>query len=308
MLKYHFAAVEKKLLAEFDMQKHAGHNLHKGNPREWFISQFLENHLPQRISIGTGEIIDANSKQGESRNQNDIVLYLDNFPKLNFGGITDCFLAESVVATVEVKSNLTEVEFEKAVKSAYNTKKLSLNKANEYVFGGVSSSIRSFIIAYDGPVNHSTLANWVEKVYKKLNIPLNALPNSPERVLQSASAIDGVFILNKGYVLFDNHTISLMPETARNRCSWTGCSEDVLLMFFLLLTNLSSSVSIFNVDITKYLKNIIFNSTHYEVAKNIVKPFQISSFETDLGIPSTTTGNFINDTGAFNVNTSPELS
>jgi len=62
MLKTHVDAVEGLLLEISKIPANSGHSLHKGTPREAFIRTFLESHLSESVSLGTGEIIDANSK------------------------------------------------------------------------------------------------------------------------------------------------------------------------------------------------------------------------------------------------------
>lgn len=57
-----------------------------GTPRESFIQSFLKDHLSEKVAISTGEVIDANSRPGQRRNQHDIVVYKREFPKLDFGG------------------------------------------------------------------------------------------------------------------------------------------------------------------------------------------------------------------------------
>src|SRR5712692_83027 len=104
MLKSHVDAVEGSLLETSKIPANSGHSIHKGTPREAFIRQFLEGHLSERVAVGTGEIIDANSKPKEQRNQIDIVIYKRDYPRLDFGGGINGFLVESVVATIEVKS------------------------------------------------------------------------------------------------------------------------------------------------------------------------------------------------------------
>ena len=109
MLKSHFEAIESKLKAQFDMTHNMGHATNKGSSREVFIKEFLKHHLSERIGIGTGEIIDANSKPGDARNQHDIIIYKNDYPKLHFDNSDiDIFLAESVLATIEIKSTLDE--------------------------------------------------------------------------------------------------------------------------------------------------------------------------------------------------------
>src|SRR5277367_2846337 len=102
MLKAHLDAVERHLLAISKVPANAGHTLHRGTPREAFIKEFLISHLSARASVGTGEIIDATSLPRQQRNQFDIVIYKADYPKIDLGGGISAFLAESVIATIEV--------------------------------------------------------------------------------------------------------------------------------------------------------------------------------------------------------------
>ena len=45
MLENHTNAIEKVLLAQSLAARNAGHPNLRGGPREWFIRDFLENHL-----------------------------------------------------------------------------------------------------------------------------------------------------------------------------------------------------------------------------------------------------------------------
>ncbi|MBB6246225.1 DUF6602 domain-containing protein [Rhodanobacter sp. A1T4] len=66
-------AKENALIAISRIPANSGHSLHKGTPREAFIREFLQSHLPENVAIGTGEIIDASSQPRAQRNQFDIV-------------------------------------------------------------------------------------------------------------------------------------------------------------------------------------------------------------------------------------------
>src|SRR5689334_12815820 len=92
VLKSHLEAVERHLLSTAQIPANSGHSLHKGTPRESFIKEFLEGHLSERLAVGTGEIIDADSKPGEQRHQLDIVLYKRDYPRIQFGGGISGFL------------------------------------------------------------------------------------------------------------------------------------------------------------------------------------------------------------------------
>ncbi|MCW5698334.1 MAG: hypothetical protein KIT00_00660 [Rhodospirillales bacterium] len=84
MLRNHMDAREGHLVAISQVPANAGHSLHKGTPREAFVREFLETHLPSNVSIGTGEIIDAYSQPGQQRNQFDIVILQAVISKIRF--------------------------------------------------------------------------------------------------------------------------------------------------------------------------------------------------------------------------------
>ena len=132
MLKAHLDAVEQHLLHVSRIPANAGHTLHRGTPREAFIKEFLTNHLSAKLAVGTGEIIDASSLPREPRNQFDIVIYKAEYPKLHLGGEVNAFLAESVVATIEVKSLLTDKDLDSAIGNASRAKKTD-EKSDHFV-------------------------------------------------------------------------------------------------------------------------------------------------------------------------------
>jgi hypothetical protein len=255
MLQAHLNAVENTLVSMSKIQNNTGHTLHKGTPREVFIKEFLENHLPEEYSIGTGEIIDCNSRPGQSRNQYDIVIYKRNYPKLNFGGGISGFLIESVLATIEVKSNLTKEEFEKAVIAARNSKILTTHTTRIVHNGTPPPKILNYIVAFDGPANMQTVYQWIAPTYEKNQIPITHLPVfDKQRLSTPADAIDGVFILNKGFLYYDNvsygfgtsQTRSQMPDS---KWIYSNSENSNLLFLFAMIQQASANweVKIFSI-------------------------------------------------------------
>jgi hypothetical protein len=241
-------AKENALIAISRIPASSGHSLHKGTPREAFIKEFLESHLPSSVSIGTGEIIDSNSKPGEQRNQFDIVIYKKNFPKLDFGGGISGFLIESVIATIEVKSTLDEEGLKQAILAANNIKKLSKSTIKSFHTGYIPPSVLSFVIAYDGPVNMSTVYKWIPKVHNENGIDINDLPlDDNERINIPSPTIDAVFILKKGFVYFDNLPIGFANDEYRRKnpqMKWilSDTNSGNLLFFFLLIHQAMSNL------------------------------------------------------------------
>lgn len=261
MLKSHFDVVEEYLLTLKKIGDNTGHPLHKGSPREAFIQEFLKNHISEKVSIGTGEIIDYKSKPNEKRNQHDIVIYKNELPKIDFGGGINGFLIESVVATIEVKSELSDKGLEEAIKSAKKVKELKTESHGGFGSGWRPPAPLNFIVSYNGPAKMSTVYNRIKKIYKKRRIEIPELPNSlNERKKIPSPAIDAIFVLGKGFVQFDNFPISFISDTVRQaspNANWNiiDTKRGSLLMLFISITQAISGSWHKLFDAVPYLSN-----------------------------------------------------
>jgi len=250
MLRAHFDAHETALLATSRIPANSGHPLHKGTPRETFVRQFLLDHVGTQVGVGTGEIIDANSRPGDARNQIDIVIYRRSYPKLKLGGDVDCFLIESVIATIEVKSLLQKADLEQAMQSAMNVKRLKGNVVHSFSTGYLPPGPMSFVVAYDGPAEMGTVQGWFGPICKTLGIEYPVLgPSRDARQATASPSVDGVFVLGRGCVHFDNMPISLASNEVLARrpdiAQWVqiDCGTGGLLLLFLFLIQAVSGVS-----------------------------------------------------------------
>ena len=123
------------------------------------------------MDIGTGEIIDASSRAGETRNQHDVVLYRRDYPRIPLGGSVHGFLVDSVVATVEVKSRLTKAGLRKAVRAAIAFKSLSPTYRDTQQAGIYRPpGPLSFVLAFSGPTDISTVHTWLNGIHKDLKV------------------------------------------------------------------------------------------------------------------------------------------
>lgn len=248
MLKSHMDAREVALVAISRIPANSGHSLHKGTPREAFIREFLQSHLPENVAIGTGEIIDASSQPGAQRNQFDIVIYKKNYPKLDFGGGVSGFLIESVIATVEVKSTLTQADMEQAIKAARNAKALTPNVTSSFHTGYIPPKVLSYVVAYDGPAQMQTVYNWVPQIHAALGVTIPDLPQDESQRLATASpSIDGAFVLNKGFLYFDNVPTGFANGATRAshpNLKWVFADANTgsLLLLFLLLQTATANI------------------------------------------------------------------
>lgn len=259
ILEYHMSAKEHELAARGRVPANSGHPLHKGTPREVFVKEFLEAHLPYSVAIGTGEIIDHRSQPSEQRNQFDIVLYKSSYPKIDVGGNVSAFLVESVIATIEVKSNLGKDGLYEAMKAAKSAK--SLEKKTRMVFetGYRPPKIINYVLAYDGPASMETIHGWIPEHQEKLGIQRQPLPQEHQKRMKFASeSIDGVFVLEKGFVHFDNVPFGFVPSEARKKypqARWVilEASKGSLLTLFLYLQYAATSLAAESLDHIPYL-------------------------------------------------------
>ncbi|MEN6429002.1 MAG: DUF6602 domain-containing protein [Phycisphaerales bacterium] len=242
MLRTNFDAVERSIIAQSGIVSSAGHTLHRGYPREHFIKSFLETHVGARAAIGTGEIISADSRPRESRNQIDIAIYRADYPKLDLGGDTNVFLAESVIATIEVKSTLDSDKLGQAIRVANKVKQLKREMCG-FSVGYLPPSIVSYVVAYDGPANMNTVHGWLSDIHRDEGISIPRLPESrQQRNAVACPSIDAVFILGRGFLYFDNTLTGYVsnPIHAQHpdaKWIYSNSEDGNLYLLFIFLTD-----------------------------------------------------------------------
>lgn len=119
-LKTYFEARQIALtkLSEAVIHSHSGI---AGSAREVLIRELLLAHLPAALRVGTGLVFGHEwARSGDKEkisSQQDIVIYRNDFPVLEVGG-QPLFFRESVVATIEVKTDLHSTNLEALVINA----------------------------------------------------------------------------------------------------------------------------------------------------------------------------------------------
>lgn len=126
-----------------------------GFSREHFVKEILSSFLPKSVIVGSGEIVDG---QGRRSGQQDVIIYRADFPVITSLTPVSTYLAEGVIATIEVKSDLStgDPNLYSAFKSVQ--KVLSLEKAAEIISGTGAelqklqelNSIKTYIVGYAG--------------------------------------------------------------------------------------------------------------------------------------------------------------
>ena len=145
-----------------------------GNERQEFIDKFLSQVLPTPFRFGTG---DATDKNGNKSGQLDVVIEFPFGPSLPIvGGTTSrLYLAETVAAVIEVKSNISS-QWSQAVSTAHQLYPLQRSYGAAMMMGPDFPKIPLFVASYTG--------------WNQLQTVKQHLSNTPE--------ISGILVIDPG--------------------------------------------------------------------------------------------------------------
>jgi hypothetical protein len=149
-------------------------NATSGHERAAFIDQFLSQAFSSPFRFGTGDATDA---AGSRSGQLDVVVEFPFVPSLPLtGGGARLYLAESVAAVVEVKSNVA-AQWNQALHTAAQLAPLRRNFGAQMIMGRPpTANIPLFVAAYTG-------WNQVATVSQKL---------------AAAPDVDGILVIDTG--------------------------------------------------------------------------------------------------------------
>ena len=131
-----------------------------GQERAAFINDFLSKVLPPIYRFGSGDATDSN---GMKSGQLDVVIEYPFSPSLPITntGETRLYLAESVAAVIEVKSDISN-QWNQAVHTAEQLAPLRRKFGSGLIFGKEpTSQIPLFVVGYTGWKNLGTLEKYV---------------------------------------------------------------------------------------------------------------------------------------------------
>lgn len=209
------------LYKKYEATKIINHAATAGAQREDIIKDFLRDHLPEIISICSGQIIDSNNLYSK---QQDVVFVLNNLPRLKFFSHAELIFAEGVVATIEIKTNLNNASLQMACENIKSVKDLNRNVLGTTQMGVTHSwppnKILTVIVAYD-----SVELNILAETICKLNI---AKP-------------DLVFVLSKG-LLIQNHEL-LFPKQEQAEYLIIGNAAEGFKILLTFLTEITGTLS-----------------------------------------------------------------
>lgn len=96
-------SLNKEVLEKLELSKLIEHPAESGRAREQIITDYFRAILPKSVKIGTGFVIDA---RGGVSKQIDVLIFRDDYHPVITVGNVNYFMAESVVAVIEVKASI----------------------------------------------------------------------------------------------------------------------------------------------------------------------------------------------------------
>ncbi len=226
MILYNLRLMAKNLMAEFqEVTEPLEHNGVKGSLREEILTNCLKELLPQKYSVGSGIIVDAD--QTQSRQQDFFIYDAFDSPVFLKRSSYQVVPIESVYATVEVKSSLNKTELEKCVKNIQSVKKLKLTPAQTLQWTPTKENqVMGMVFAYTSDISLETVIKNLNEFNREMKIPYE-------------EQINMICVLDKGIVvpLEKNglNNIRLMPNNNTMLCKTRGSVEENLSLFYLIL-------------------------------------------------------------------------
>jgi hypothetical protein len=254
-LRFQFRRLADLLAAQAAVAGGTGHAGTTGALRETVVQRFLRPHLPQTIEIRSGVIVD--SKGGRSKQQ-DLILVDNRFPVISVGSETEAVvIAESVLATVEVKSFLSAAELAGCLESSKVTKSLYRSGQHQYEKGGLGFGvaalpIHTYVFAFDG----ANLGTLVEQISTQCAADGSYVPDatcvvrkgvitrSPQRPTIKASDRDRDNPLVKGSMT--------LPKIGEVDIKYIPLEKDALFSFYSRLKDDVIPLKLVHYDLDPY--------------------------------------------------------
>jgi hypothetical protein len=246
-LRIQFRRLAAALKANGEVAGGTGHAATTGHLREIVFDTFLRPHLPSHLHIRSGIIIDS---EGNRSAQQDCVLIDSSFPVVSVGSEREALLlAESAVATIEIKSFLSTSELRTTMDAVRKTKSLvrkgswSYTKGPLSIKGDIPAPVLPYVFAFDG-ADLNTLAESGFTYASELG--------------DESSFPEAICVLGKGVVtrtpsifkLNDKHLSG--PPFQPPQIKTEHLSKDSLFAFYRRLIDDVAHSKLVNVDIEPY--------------------------------------------------------
>jgi hypothetical protein len=132
---------------------------------------------------------------------------------------------ESVASVIEVKSTIDQGELQTAIAAARNLKTLRRSVTGAVSCGYIPPASPYYAVAHTKPAKMKTVRGWIDPIHNFLGITPPALgPTHQQRISMPSHSIDGVFVLGKGFLIYDNAPFTLVSDATRAQFPTSGLS------------------------------------------------------------------------------------
>ncbi len=222
----------KILYSKYEATKVLNHNATVGAAREQILKDFLSEHLPELITVLSGQIFDSEDNYSK---QQDVVLVLKSMPRLQFASESDLIFQEGVVATIEVKTSLNS-----AVLKSIGDNIASVRSLKSSSFGSAQMGI-----SHKWP-SHKVLTSIVTYSGTNLGLIMDQLS-----VLSVEQKPDLLLDLSQG-LLMRNHGL-LVDEQGETEYLMENNPAVGFKLFLTYLTEITGTLSARGVNWRSYL-------------------------------------------------------
>jgi hypothetical protein len=154
-LRQHYEDTEQALIAEGQRAGVLTSSTSIGRAREIVINGFLSDHLPKRVAVERGELIDSHDR---SSGELDTILVDHDSMAWRIGG-ESLVPVEATPGVLEVKSSLSGKNLEDALRKVARVKSLTRVSSGGFYDSGAEGILvpvppphtNGYIIAFDGP-------------------------------------------------------------------------------------------------------------------------------------------------------------
>ena len=136
---------------------------------------------------------------------------------------------------------MNETAIEQSVKAAHAAKSLMPNLIKSFSTGWIPPKVLNFVVAYSGPAKMATACSWIRSTHQKHGIPEPKLEHSKRGEIPG-TALDGVFLLEGGFIQLDNTPLTLNSNRAPGNFVICDSSGGNLLVLFLTLQHACNNV------------------------------------------------------------------
>jgi hypothetical protein len=184
--------------------------------------QFLEPMFGGALRVASGALVGPDSLPSEPHPLFDALLCSWEAPRLTLADGQAAWLADTVVASVSVAPVLDQAAMTRAVKAASSAKALAGTQDGP--------GLRCYLLAADGPPDMQRVHGWLKLAYREQGIEEPDMPPTGDARCGIASpALDGVFVLGRGFLNFDNVAVGFLTDESRELAfglCWAVCRAE----------------------------------------------------------------------------------